>query len=81
MSKLKVKLNSSGVRELLKSAEIKSAVDECANNAVSRLGSGYEKQDRNYPERSGVVVKAVTHSAMKENAENNTILKAVGSSK
>lgn len=81
MSKLKIKLNSSGVRELLKSAEIKSAVDECANSAVNKLGAGYEAQSRNYPERSGTVVKAVTHSAMKENAENNTILKAVGSSK
>lgn len=81
MSKLKIKLNTSGVRELLKSSEIKSTVDECANNAVGKLGDGYEVQSRSYPERSGAVVKAVTHEAMKENAENNTILKAVGTSK
>lgn len=76
MSKVKVVLNSAGVRTLLKEVGSTTCV-RLASEAASRCGTGYEMQIRNYPERTGAVVKAVTEEAMKDNMENDTILKAV----
>lgn len=78
MSKVKIKLNSQGVRELLKSPEIASACEEQARAVAARAGSGYEVEQRNYPERTGFVVSAETDEARRDNLKNNTLLKALG---
>lgn len=79
MSKLeKFVLDKKGVRELLKSSEIQQ---ECMNRAVAaagQCGEGYAAEPRNYPERSGAAVRAVTYSARRDNLKNNTLLKVVG---
>ena len=74
---MKVKLNHNGVGELLKSNAMQQICLEHANRIRNNAGPGYEVQRRNYPERSGAVVKAVSYEARKDNAENNTLLKAV----
>lgn len=74
---LKVKLKGDGVRELLKSSEIQSQCMSYANNAKRSLGEGYEVAEKNYPERSGAIVKATTYEAAKDNLENNSLSKAV----
>lgn len=76
MSKVKIVLNSAGVQSLLKDVGSTTCV-RLANEAATRCGPGYEAQTRNYPERTGAVVKAVTAEAMRDNMENDTILKAV----
>lgn len=74
------KLNSAGVRELLKSPEMQQ---ECMRHAsatlAAALGSsdGYVAEPRNYPERSGAAVRADTYEARKDNYDNNTLLKSL----
>lgn len=74
----KVILNRSAVGEMLRSSE---AVDLCkgyANDALSRLGSGYEVTTMSGRIRANAEIKAVTYQAEIDNLRNNTILKAVG---
>lgn len=75
---VKIKLNSAGIRELLKS---QAMADECmtvARGIQQRAGEGYEVQSRNYPERTGAAVVAVTKEAIQDNLDNNTLLRALG---
>ena len=78
MSKtVKVVLKSDGVQELLKSSEIQDKCLSIAKSAAGSLGDGYVAETRNYPERSGAIVKASTYAAAKANSENETIQRAV----
>ena len=77
MSKVRIKLNSAGVRELLKSSEMRGICNEQASRIASRSGAGYDVQERNYPSRVSTVVKPVTVKARKDNSDNNTLLKAM----
>jgi len=77
MSNFEFKLNSAGVRELLKSEAMKSVLREQASRIQQRAGDGYEVEERNYPERAGAVVKAGSAEAYYDNLHNNTLLKAV----
>ena len=75
-SGVRIELVDEGVRELLK--EIGST--ECvriASEAAGRLGEGYEAKQINYPERVTGIVKAVSEEAIKQNEENNSLIKAV----
>ena len=66
--KVKVVLNRSGVREMLRSD---------ADAAQSRLGEGHEVTCRKGKNRANAEVAAVSGKAKKENVKNNTIMKAV----
>lgn len=77
MSKVVIELNSAGVRELLKSDEIKSACAACALRVVSNAGSDYKLEPRNYPERSGYAVFPSNAAGYVDNMKNNTLLKAL----
>lgn len=78
MADVKIILNSAGVRELLKSSEMMSICEEHANKAVGRLGAGYAVSTMTGKTRVNASVYAETYEARKENAENNSILKALG---
>lgn len=77
MSKVKIKLNPTGVRELLKSDGVTS---ECrthatqAYNQISGIG-GYVMEERSYPERRGYAIYAQEYPAIQDNLDNNTLLK------
>lgn len=77
MSKVRIKLNSAGIRELLKSGEMRVICEEYANKAVDRLGEGYVASSRTMETRVIASVYAESDEAKKENSENNTILKAL----
>lgn len=77
MSKVKFKLNRSGVRALLKSDEMSAVCQQYASRVQGRCGDGYEIARRDYPERTGYVVRAATYQARQDNLKNNTLLKAV----
>lgn len=77
MGNVQVKLNTAGVRELLKSPEIKSVCNEYANQIAARAGDGYEVEPRNYPERSGYAVKAADAHAYYSNLKYNTLVRAL----
>lgn len=76
-SKLCLKLNRKGVRELLKSDEIENVCREFAVKSMDKLGKGYEATAIKGTNRAVASVKAVTRTAKKKNREENTILKAV----
>ncbi len=78
-----VELNSEGVRALLKSSEIQSALLAQANIISSRCGAGYEAEGSAYTGKNRAIVRvsAVSPDAKKDNLKNNTLLKALGGRK
>lgn len=75
--KVRIELNSGGVRSLLKSEEMQAICKEYAHAALSRLGTGYEVTSMIGKNRCNSEVAAVTREAKKENSESNSILKAL----
>lgn len=79
MSKTSVRLvlNRSGVRALLKSPEVMAVCKEHADATRSNLGDGYAVTTRTGKTRVNAEVAAYTQKARKECFENNSILKAL----
>lgn len=77
MAKVKVVLNRSGVRALLKSEEMKAACAQEARTVCDRCGTGYATDTYTGKSRVNAMVWADTAEARQDNAENNTILKAL----
>ena len=80
MSKIQVKINYAGVKELLKSAEMRAVLDGYANSVMRQLDDGYEIEHRT-TDRAVVAVGAVTAKARVQNSRDNTLLKALGAVK
>ena len=77
MSKVRISMNRSGVRALLRSQEMMNICTEHAYSAQSRLGEGYEVSYRTGKNRVNAEIAAVTPEAIQENRRNNSILKAL----
>lgn len=77
MSNFRFELNRDGVHELLTSPEMMRVCEGYANKAKSQLGEGYSVTTHTGKNRVNASVAAQTFKARRENAENNTILKAV----
>lgn len=77
---VKFELNRAGVRELLKSPDMRDILQDYGNQAINRLGEGYEAVpgDTSESVRAKVKVTATTYKTRRDNLKNNTILKAVG---
>ena len=73
----KVKLNSSGIRELMKGPEVTGELERIASAKMSILGDGYETSTYSGKTRANVSIRPVTEKARQDNLENNTLLKAV----
>lgn len=56
---------------------MKSICEEQANNALGKLGAGYSVSSMVGRNRVNASILAETYEAKKENAEQNTILKAL----
>lgn len=76
MSKI-FKLNTSGVRQLLKSAEMQAVLTKKASDIKARCGDGYDQDIYVGKNRANAMVWAETKEARADNSNNNTILKAV----
>lgn len=77
MPNVRIELNSSGVRELLRSEEMMAICKEHADKALSNLGEGYEVTTHTGRNRVNAEVAAVSYEAKLDNSRNNTILKAI----
>lgn len=77
MAKVKIVLNRSGVRALLRSDESEAFCQALAQKAADRLGEGYEVSSYKGKNRVNASVRAETYQAKSDNLKNNTILKAV----
>ncbi|MBQ0113619.1 MAG: hypothetical protein KBT03_10850 [Bacteroidales bacterium] len=76
MSKTKIVLNSKGVRELLKSSEVRDYIKSEADAIKGRCGSGYATDSKYMGTRVISSVYTETKEAYQDNLENNTLLKA-----
>lgn len=81
MSDIKIELDSDGIKELLRSDEVRELCHSYARKAVEQLGEGYESDSFKGKGRPNASVIAVTGEAIAENEKSNTVLKAVLSSK
>ena len=77
MSKVKIELNYAGVGELLHSKKIEGEVKRIANQVSASAGDGYATDVYQAGTRVIASVYTETTEAMKDNQENNTLLKAV----
>lgn len=77
MAKVKFKLNSKGVGQLLKSAEMQNVLSKHATAIRNRCGDGYEQEQFVAGSRAVTTVKANSFKAKRDNMKNNTLLKAV----
>jgi hypothetical protein len=77
MAKVKIVLNRSGVRALLRSDESEAFCQALAQKAADSLGEGYEVSSYKGKNRVNASVRAETYQAKSDNLKNNTILKAV----
>ena len=75
MAKMKFELNSAGVVQLLKSAEMRGVIESEANGMSNRAGEGYVV--RYGRDRVVAFVETGTDAAAQDNLDNNTLLKAV----
>lgn len=78
MSKFKFELNYQGVRSLLHSSAMKEVLLGYGQAIANKAGDGYEA--KNMPTRV-IAVSTTTDKARRDNLDNNTLLKAMGSSK
>ena len=76
MSKVVFKLDKAGVRELLQSAEMEAICRGHAEDIRGRCGDGYEVSTYTGKTRVNASVIAATPDARRDNAKNNTLLKA-----
>lgn len=78
MAKVKIELNSSGIRQLLKSEEMGQMLEQQAEQVRARCGSGYSTDLYQASSRVIAGVFAETAEAAKQNSRENTLLKALG---
>ena len=78
MSKVKLKLNKSGVRQMLRSEEMQAACVKIANDAVSDLGDGFSVNTKVGKNRVNAEITADSYAARWRNNRDNLILKALG---
>ena len=78
MDKVKIELNSSGIRQLLKSEEMGQMLKKQAEQVRARCGSGYSTDLYQASSRVIAGVFAETAEAAKQNSRENTLLKALG---
>lgn len=78
MSKGEFVLNKEGVREMLRSDEIKAVCRKYAENMAESLGTAdYGVSDYKGKNRVNVSLRAKSKKAAQDNLDNNTMLKAV----
>ena len=77
MGKIKVVLNRSAVRDMLKSSEMQAICKEHAEQIAGRTGSGYSVDVYVGTNRCNASVSTATESAYRDNLENNTLLRGM----
>lgn len=77
MSKVRIELNRAGVRELLRSQEMAAGLEGLAAGIASRCGEGYGYDTKLMPTRVIASVYPETPEAVRDNSQNNTILRSL----
>ena len=77
MAKVKIQLNSKGVRQMLRSNEMMAICREHADAAAQRCGDGFSVNTHRGKKRVNAEVYAETFRAKRKNQKDNVILKAL----
>ena len=77
MSKYTLKLNSAGVRGLLKSAEVGAYIDKCCEQVATNAGDGFKASGKPGRKRYVGEVTAATKDSYWRNIKGNVLLKAL----
>ena len=79
MSKnVEIELNSAGIREMLLSPEMQALLGELAAGVAGRAGPGYASDTYLTGGRAVASAYAETSAAIRDNLENNTLLRSIG---
>ena len=78
-SKVKFELNSDGVKALLKSSEMQSLLKQKGNEKASAAGEGYASDVVVHSNRAVAYIYPEDAKAKRDNLDNNTLLKVIGS--
>lgn len=79
MSKVEVEINYNGLLELFKTPEIQDACVSVADQVAGKAGKDYNVSKWKGPHRAGATVWCDSAEAIRDNYDNNTLLKALGS--
>lgn len=77
MSKMRFELNRQGVRSLLRSEQMRAICQEKAGEIRARCPAGYQADSYTGKNRVNAMVWAESAKAKRDNAKNNTLLKAL----
>lgn len=77
MSKVKVELNKTGVRELLQSSEVVAYLAKEANARAAGLPPGYSVNTYIGRNRANAEIRAETDEAWRDNLKNNTLARVI----
>lgn len=76
-STVEIKVSYSQVGALLRGSETKAMLEQAASEVRGRCGDGYSSDTKSMGTRVIASVYTDTYEAMKDNLQNNTILKAL----
>lgn len=77
-AKIKLELDSAGIKELLNSDEISEECTGIAHEIAQKAGTGYvAEQPHHTGQRVAVNVHPETKEAAQDNYENNTLVRAI----
>lgn len=74
---VKIRLNSAGVREMLRGADMQAMLSERAAEIAARAGAGYGTDVFVGKNRANASVFATDTETMRDDMNNNTLLKAL----
>lgn len=77
MAKVRIELNSSGIKALLKGSEVESCIKSEADRIASRAGTGYASDTKQMSSRVIASTYTASDEAMRDNLENNTLLRSI----
>lgn len=77
MASVRIEINADGVRELLRSQEVRDDLQRRAERIAAQAGEGYEADSSLSPKRARANVRTVTPEAMRDEAINHTLERAL----
>lgn len=78
MSKFEIELNSTGIRDLLRSVEIRAELQRQAEKIRDKLGDKFQTDVYVGQGRANASVFTTDPEAIRENEQTNSMLKAMG---
>ena len=76
-----LKLNSTGIRQILKSPEMQRLVNDRASKVARASGEGYSTKEKPSPTRARALIFPETYEAKRDNSKRGTMLRNLGAAR